>query len=338
MCDICVVILIGCQECFITNRVLSWTGSTSIDLSVAGNYQLGGIAVTTPPDNTDTINFSSITSTLAGPVTAFNVNFDASNVSLANPSVTITNQLNVANATTAALTVGNNATLSATGTYVIVGNQAGAVGTIVVSGASAAFKTTAFLAIGNNGTGTVAASNGAVVTTGQISIGQFSGGKGILSVASGAIVTSVGTFDTLGNFLGSVGPLTVDGSASLFPPLVSCRSAAAARGNSGSGTLSVSNGGSVSVAGLTLASGNTGDGKLIVSGSGVVVSSKQINLGQAGFATASILSGGTLSGTSILDAIGNGVGATGSLVVSGAGSLWKSAGTLLVGNNSTAAL
>ncbi|MGF7056242.1 T5SS/PEP-CTERM-associated repeat protein/autotransporter-associated beta strand protein, partial [Bosea sp. OAE752] len=152
--------------------------------------------------------------------------------------------------------------------------------------------------------------NGAATgTTGNLSVGN--GGTGNLTIQNGSTLTTIGTAFSYIGVNGSVGTMTVTGPGSKWilsgSPAVSL--ILGQTETASSGTLNITNGGSVSTPG-DFAGGN---------------------------ATLNVTSGGTL--TTGRDAyIGRLPGSNGTAAISGSGSQWMIARRLVVGNGGTGAL
>lgn len=178
-----------------------------------------------------------------------------------------------------------------------------------------------------DGTGTVSVSgNGSLqVTSAPFVVG--SGGRGSLLIASGGAASVAGD--------ASIAGAGADGSAASVTGSGSTWQIAGALqiGNGASGTLSVTDGGTITAAaldaGVQKVGTRQGGGQIDVSGSGsrVDISSNAI-VGDAGTGMLSILDGGTLTATNLI--IGNATG-NGTAFVSGNGSLLDLSGTLSVG-------
>ena len=192
----------------------------------------------------------------------------------------------VGNTTNGTLTVNGGSNLNSN--YITAGNFAGVTGAINIDGAGSIW-TTSFFYVGGSGTGTLAITNGAAVTStysgttsdtivgdqpgssGTVSVdgagstwtnssGAVVGyyGSGTLTITNGGAVSDGGVGDT--DYLGwySSGTATVDGAGSRWTDKGDL-----SLGNAGSGTLTITNGGAVSVAGTTWIGQGTGTGRSI---------------------------------------------------------------------------
>ncbi|HEX9471819.1 MAG TPA: autotransporter domain-containing protein, partial [Bradyrhizobium sp.] len=176
------------------------------------------------------------------------------------------------------LNIENGAAASVSGP-ITLGSNAGSSGTATVTGAGSTLGTVAGLTVGNSGTGSLNLANGAAVTAFDANLGLFAGSSGTVTVAGAgsSLTTSAGLtvgyfgagaltvlnsgsvqnnsgFVPIGYAAGAFGTLTVDGAGSNFntPSLYV--------GYLGAGTLTLSNGGTVTATDVHVASfsGSTG--------------------------------------------------------------------------------
>ena len=195
-----------------------------------------------------------------------------------------------------------------------------ATGTVGIDGAATTWANRAFY-IGQSGTGTLNIANGAAV----------GGPVGATGINPWAIV---------GDNFGSQGTVAVDGAGSTWYQLTSL-----SVGASGSGTMTITNGGAVIADGASIGSNSGSTGAVAVNGIGSTWNSGasdpyndgsgNLYVGNSGRGTLAISNGATVtSGNGYYgDAVGNGVGSVGSITISGAGSKWTGAGDIYVGNN-----
>ena len=181
------------------------------------------------------------------------------------------------------------------GAYVEIGGALGGLGAVNVSGANSQLDAPVLL-IGRQGNGELNIAEGSVTTVNGASIGVYDGIQGAVSVSEGGSLSG-GTF----------GNINVGGGDGVFSPL------------RGTGLLSVSGIGST-VDSYTLAIGYQGVGMANVSAGGGVNSGFEIQVGKetGSIGTLEITAGGTVSTKNLY--IGNNLGATGEVVVSGSGS------------------
>lgn len=173
------------------------------------------------------------------------------------------------------LSVHDGGTVNAGGdTYVaVVKGSAGSA--LKADGKNSAYTGKGALYIGGNDRGSVTVSNGANLTTADlIVVGLNDGSNGTLAIKSGGTVVSdakagIGTLsgDIAGN-AGSTGTVTIDGHGSSWESKESF-----GVGVSGTGTLAITNGGTLKVDGLQIRVGRNagGVGTMTVSGDGSAV-------------------------------------------------------------------
>ena len=192
-----------------------------------------------------------------------------------------------AGSSSSTLTVLNGGTILNAGTGgVSVGQLAGAVGLIQVSGQGALLNntsTTAGMSVGQAGTGTLLVMAGGGVTIGAqgLSIGVTATGQGTVTVDNGTL---------------SAAGITV--------------------GDYGAGSLGVNNGGVINAGTNTISIGNQpgGSGSVTVGGNGARVNAGNLNIASSGTtaSTLTINTGGTVSGSGTLN-----VGSHGTLTMAG---------------------
>ncbi len=186
------------------------------------------------------------------------------------------------------------------------------------------------LRLGNaaSNTGTLNMSGGSL-THGSANVGL--NGTGVVNITGGAI-TSAGSV-SIGGGGAANGTITVDGSGSSWSAgnLLYVGSAA-------TGSLAISNGGTFSNTFSHVGRTATGNGTVTVSGAGSSwVNSSAVQIGASGTGSLSISGGGRVDtiGTSF---VGANAGSDGTVTISGAGSIWESAGQVRVGWNGTGLL
>ena len=238
-----------------------------------------------------------------------------------------------------------------------LGYNSGSSGLITVDGAGSTLDR--ILYIGYSGGGTLSISNGGSVTrsyawlgynsgssgketvdgtgstwtnTAGLSIGDF--GSGTLSITNGGSVS--GGQDCLGRNTGSSGVVTVDGKGSTWTHGPSSSSLYV--GYSGSGTLSITNGGTVITGdyGTYLGYNGSSSGMVTVDGAGSTWTNDcGLYVGYWGTGTLSITNGGTVNSSFGYIAFGGG---SSMARVDGAGSTWTNSGDLCVGSSGTGTL
>ena len=196
----------------------------------------------------------------------------------------------------------------------------------ILTGADVSTLTTV---IGGAGTGALTVDGaGSTLTTDYIRAG-VSLGDGYLTISGGGLVASANNA-LLGELSGAFGRAIVTGAGSLWD-----HQGGLFVGNGGDGELAIADGGEVR-------SGVTGIGELANASGAVTVSgtdavwlvSDRMYVGNQGAGTLTIANGGRVTktaGTMNVSAIGFGPGSTGSVTVTGPGSLWESDSGLYVG-------
>ncbi len=227
-----------------------------------------------------------------------------------------------------------------TSTSGVVGNLAGASGSVTVgtfpsSGFISKWANSGTLVIGNAGyafldigdgeventDGTIGAlvgSDGTVSLNGPTAVWTNTGdlfvadkGKGVLNVFNGANVRN--NQGAIGFNAGSTGAVTVSGADSKWTNV-----AALTIGDEGSGTLAIQNGGMVINADGTVGRNAGGSGAVTVTGKDSTWLNNGLVIGDAGAGTLNILKGGW-AGANIIT-VAKSVGSTGGVVVDGAAS------------------
>jgi len=215
-------------------------------------------------------------------------------------------QLIIGNNGTGTLNVNNGADVNVTGfnSKTSLGHHAGRSGTVSINGTGSTWTTDDQLWIGELGSGTLTVQNG-----------------GTLNTSSGA-----GNSTIIGVFGGGNGMATVTGAGSTWT-----QTDGLTVGNSGNGTLTVSNGGSLTTTGLLIGSGFGASGNVTVTGAGSTLNGGgSLNVGSTGNASLLIQNGGAVtSGAALIRALNGG---TGQVLLTGAGSTWSvTNGTLTIG-------
>lgn len=192
--------------------------------------------------------------------------------------------------------------------HTYIGHSTSTTGEAIVSGAGSLLESGGILYVGNNGRGT-------------------------LTVENGAGATSIGNTN-IGFASGSVGELTVTGTGSNFITTGQFNVA-----SSGTGTVSITDGGSATASYTRVGIGAGTTGTLTVDGPGsrYTVSGNQLRVGELGNGTINVSNGAEVS-SSFSTSIGNGVGSTGTGTVSGAGSSLLAQTSLFVGNSGSGTL
>jgi fibronectin-binding autotransporter adhesin len=187
-----------------------------------------------------------------------------------------------------------------------IGYNAGSSGMAAVSGSGSTWTTSGPLYIGYSGTGTLQITNGgAGVTSGE---GEY----------------------ILGYNAGSSGTVTVSGTGSTWTS-----SGELDVGYFGTGTVQITNGGTVNIGDGYIGDNPGSSGMVTVSGSGSTwTTSGQLDIGYLGTGALQITNGGAVS--SPVAYIGSNYGSllgSGMVTVSGSGSTWTNSGALYIGSS-----
>ncbi|MEW6641743.1 MAG: autotransporter domain-containing protein [Pseudomonadota bacterium] len=183
------------------------------------------------------------------------------------------------------------------------------------SGLSVLGSTTIGNQAGSNGTLTVS-NTGSILTVGVTPLDAFNvgvQGVGTLNVQTGGAVVTSGAM-TVGSLAGGQGTVTVDGAGSSLQVAT-----ALAVGRNSTGTLTISNGGAVTV-GDNFSLGFNGDGHVTVTGAGsaLKILGNDFFVGTTGNVTVDITNGAMLSSKNIIT-VGNDIGQA-AVTVDGQGS------------------
>lgn len=238
-------------------------------------------------------------------------------------SVTVNNgiwtnsgDLNVGYDGSGTLTIENGGTVSSASAVIgRDGSLVGSSGTATVTGAGSGWTITNDLVVGGSAGGGMTHSNGP--------------GVGTLNILAGGVVSNSNSYigsdhDANGN--DAIGTVTVDGAGSTWT-----HSGNLTVGRDGTGTLSVTNGGSVSNDYGTIGNSSTGTGSVTVDGAGSTWSnSESLYVGYDGNGTLDILNGATVSNTAG-GYIGTYATGSGTATVDGNGSTWNNSGDLTIG-------
>lgn len=191
------------------------------------------------------------------------------------------------------LTIDNGATVN--GNNIEIGSQANSTGTVIVTGSGSTLNNNDFLLIvGDEGSGTLLVEDGGSVTTTNLAVGYEDGGSGVLTLAGSASSLTVSDIMVVGTGSTSTGTLTIEDGATANSGLTYISYYEGASGSitvtgsgstlnnasgvylavSGNGTLTIANGGLVTVGAqqtdgsydgtVTVASDSTSTGTLII--------------------------------------------------------------------------
>ncbi|MCK1719897.1 autotransporter domain-containing protein [Bradyrhizobium sp. 141] len=217
---------------------------------------------------------------------------------------------------------------------ITLGVQSGSVGNAVVDGANSRLESS--LILGQSGTGTLTVSNGGTVASARPLIGGNAGlnGTGTLNIgaASGQAAAAPGVVSAPEvTFFGSTSTIVFNHTSNnySFAPAIS-----------GTGAVMVESGTTTFTGQNTYGNGTfIKGGTLEVSGpSGAINSGAAVAVGTLAGSTGTlkVTGGGTVTGNNGL--IGSAAGATGAATVSGAGSIWTSTAFLAVGDTGNGSL
>jgi T5SS/PEP-CTERM-associated repeat protein len=312
---------------------VDWTGAASSDWFNAGNWS-GGVPINTSITLVDTVTPNS---TVVGATGAQS------------------DYLKVGAVATGALTIQTGGTVSSNSG--MIAESAGSAGTAMVDGAGSIWTNSGDLTIGLGGNGTLTVRNGASLSSDAGLVGFNStsngtatvdgagstwtnssdlyvgfAGNGTLNVSSGGVVSSSGT-GVIAIDPGSVGAVAVTGAGSAWTFANDLYA-----GSSGSASLSILNGGSLSTGGgsyLAVSSGSTG--AATVDGAGSTWTSSGLGIGTGGSATLTIGNGGVVSNGGV-GILGQSSGGSGTAIVDGVGSAWTNGGALYVGHSGAGTL
>ena len=217
----------------------------------------------------------------------------------------IPGSLSVGNTSTGTLQIGAGGTVTSGSGF--IGRQLTGIGTVTVSGAGAQWTSGPGLSVGNFGNGTLNIANG------------------------GHVSSTTNSYIAVG--VGSIGAATVSGPGSRWDTPAGFLRV----GNSGTGTLDITNGGIVASSQGFVGYDRTATGTVTVNGVGSQwTNSAELIVGFIGNGRLNITNGGVVSNT--IGTIGSNGGSTGSVTVDGAGSTWTNSSTLTIGNTGTGTL
>jgi T5SS/PEP-CTERM-associated repeat protein/autotransporter-associated beta strand protein len=178
---------------------------------------------------------------------------------------------------------------------------------------------------------TAVASPGALAR--NLSVGP--NGIGILVIQNGG--TLANSLGTIGNLPGGLGTVTVTDAGSNWS-----NAGSVVVGGQGTGTLTIQNGGTVTSGGGSVGLSAGSNGAVTVTGPGSSWSngpSGGLNIGSFGTGALTIANGGSVSNIALNTAnIGAGAGSQGTVLVTGAGSIWSNLLGLNIGNLGTGTL
>ncbi|WDG54754.1 autotransporter domain-containing protein [Pseudomonas chlororaphis] len=235
----------------------------------------------------------------------------------------------------------------------IIAADLGSNGSASLDGAGSLWKTLGDMTVGQSGNGSLLLTNGAKVqTAGNTVLGAHKGSSGTLSVDNSTLSTDKtllvggagnGTVEIknggqitsqdsiIAADLGSNGSASLDGAGSLWKTLGDMTV-----GQSGNGSLLLTNGAKVQTAGNTVLGAHKGSSGTLSVDNSTLSTDKTLLVGGAGNGTVEIKNGGQV--TSQDGIIGANQGTNGNASIDGAGSLWETLGDLTVGQGGNASL
>jgi len=239
-----------------------------------------------------------------------------------------------------ALTVGNAGagTLGVTGSGALstargkIGNDIGSIGAVTIDGSGSSWTDSVEIVVGNCGTGSLTVANGAMIWGVAGIIGAEPGSDGSATVdGPGSNWTNTTELILGGNtrLPGGAGSLTVSNGGSVSAPDLFV-------GKAGSGDLSVTGGSCASFGAPLSAPARIGDlpgsdGTVLVDGIGSTATfAKSLFVGNRGAGALTITGAGSVSAPKAF--VGDDIGASGAVTVDGPGSTWTLTGNLFLGN------
>lgn len=249
-------------------------------------------------------------------------------ISILDGAAVTTGEMNIASGTTSTGTVNleDNSTLNTSGLlYVGFGGDAssGGHGYLNILSGSDVNSADSIIANGTNtiGDALVSGTGSTWTTTGGLLVGG--GGVGTLDVINeGFVQSGTATIANLASASGS--SVNVDGAGSQWSVLGDLY-----LGSGGSGTLNVTNNGSVELGAAYLGYAASGSGAIVVDDAALSITDR-IGVGYNGTGSLTIRNGATVDSDGAI--LGWNSAATGTATVTGAGSRWDNTGTLYVGN------
>ncbi|WP_157199320.1 hypothetical protein [Methylomonas koyamae] len=202
----------------------------------------------------------------------------------------------------------------------IIGDQGSGELNIVKGGS----MESALTIIGNRYIGEVVIEDsGSLLSTGDLSVGYLSDGRGELLVRHGGTVSS--QFGYVGANSRSIGRVSVLGSGAQW-----LNKYELFVGDQGNGSLVVDHGGSVKSDRATIGNVSGGVGEASINGQGSTWTVRdRLMVGNQGSGTLNVENGGKVESASAV--IGNALGGLGTVMVNGDGSQWRNQGDLLIG-------
>ncbi|WP_170145894.1 autotransporter domain-containing protein [Rhodoplanes elegans] len=185
-----------------------------------------------------------------------------------------------------------------------LGRLATGSGTVTVDAST--WITNGSVSVGYEGTGSMTLSNRATASFGAFQIGMYSGASGTLQIESGATLTTSGA-SHVGNQANTTGTATITGAGSQWTS-----NGLLYLGLSGTGSLTVANGGTFSTVGMDIGRNTGAVGTLRIESGGSLTSTGVATVGYQGRGTVTVTGAGS---SATFDALSLGYNGTGSLAV-----------------------
>ncbi|MEP6668965.1 MAG: autotransporter-associated beta strand repeat-containing protein [Chthoniobacter sp.] len=201
-----------------------------------------------------------------------------------------------------------------------IGNMAGSVGTVTVTGVGSAILSQFQLEVGRSGTGTLNLFDGATVTAqGAFDVGNGTG-AGHLNVdgtTANLTTLNLSSVNIGGTTLGGTGDVTVTGTNAKLNA-----TAGLDVGSAGTGTLTMSAGAKGNATALLIGDDGTGTVTLTDTGTALTLTgfTAKVTVGNTTTANLNIQAGATL--TSLNGVVGQTPGSVGTVTITGTGSTW----------------
>jgi outer membrane autotransporter protein len=233
--------------------------------------------------------------------------------------------------TNAAINTLNNAPLvsqpGAVSTTLFVGTTSGGMGELTIQGGGTLGSTFVRLGRDAGSQGTVTVNGGTWTNSADFAVGF--NGVGTLTIEGGGTINS-NTNGRVAQFAGSQGAVTVTGAGSMWTMIGSL-----VVGESGTGTLGIANGGSISNGDGRIGE-NAGSQGTVTVDAATWANSGNLFVGTFGTGELTILGGGIVNNTE--GRIAFNIGSQGAVAVTGAGSTWNNSIDLIIGGIGTGTL
>jgi T5SS/PEP-CTERM-associated repeat protein len=233
---------------------------------------------------------------------------------------------------------GGSVSMTNATTAIILGQLAGSTGTATVDGTGSIVSDAGYLFVGQAGNGALTLTNGGQLkASGGLGVG--SQGSGVLSLATGATALMSNSTQeiSIGGSAGAAGAVRVDGTGSSLTD-----DGYLAVGDGGVGSLSVTDDATLTTTGGFSIGAQAGSSGTVLVSSGATATTASIGVGYMGQGALAVTAGGPSDQGSVFSTgfmeIGQTVGASGSVSLSGAGSTLTATSGLIVGGASYGSL